>query len=155
MDWSLAMPTISPFLPFSAMLVSGKTGMLITFSRVWGLATADSGAASKCAAHHQLFVGRQDINRDPVVGPRYLCGVLCVLGLIERNAEPSQPLGDAGADRVRILADPCGEHEGVEALQRRRQHAGVETDPVGEIIDRERRARIRTVLELAHIVADA
>ena len=105
--------------------------------------------------NHQLFVGGHDINGDPAVGPRYFCGVRGVVGRIERDAKPAQLLGNAGPDRGRVLADSCCEHEGVEPLQRRRQRAGVEPDPVGKVIDRERRAGIRTVLELAHVVADA
>ena len=53
-----------------------------------------------------------------------------------------------------VLADPGGEHEGIEPAERRGQHAGMEPDAIDEIIERERRARIAARLELAHVVAD-
>ena len=105
--------------------------------------------------NHQFFVGRHDINGNTAVGPRYLAGVPGIRGRIEHDAEPGQLLGNAGADRGRVLADPRGEHESVEALQRRRQHAGIEADPVDEVVDRERRTRVGAGFELAHVVADA
>ena len=41
-----------------------------------------------------------------------------------------------------VLADAAGEHDRVEAAERRRQRAELALDPVDEQIDRQRRARI-------------
>ena len=43
----------------------------------------------------------------------------------------------------------------IEPAQRGRQHAGVETDAIDEIVEREARRGSRARLELAHVVADA
>ena len=71
------------------------------------------------------------------------------------HAEPSELLDHARANVRRILADPGREDEGVEALQGGREHAGTETDPVDEIVDRELRLGVGARLQLAHVIADA
>ena len=130
--------------------------MFMTLSRV-------SGWADRCVheqrqrvpRNHQLFVGRHDIDRNAAVGARYLQRVPGVRVGIERDAEPSEPLGNARADAGRVFADAGGEDEGVEALQGGRQHSGVERRR-GRRNSRPRMPRADPArLELAHVVADA
>ena len=75
-------------------------------------------------SNHQLFIGWYDIDADPAIWPRYFRTLLGVLCRVERDAEPPQLLGNTRPHRYRILADPGREHEGIDALQRRRQHEG-------------------------------
>ena len=46
---SFAMPTIKPFFPFRATLLSGNTGIM-TPSHVWGWVMAGSSEVKACAA---------------------------------------------------------------------------------------------------------
>src|SRR5579884_4058898 len=105
--------------------------------------------------NHALFVGRNDIDGDAAVRPRYLQPVPRILMEVERDAQPLQLVGDPRANACRVLADAGGEDKGVEALQCRREHAGIKIYPVDEVVDRKRCARIGACLELTHIVADA
>ena len=43
-----------------------------------------------------------------------------IAGGVELHAEEREPVADARADRRRVLADAAGEHERLEAAQRRR-----------------------------------
>ena len=81
--------------------------------------------------------------------------MLAVFGGIKCDAEPSEPFDNPAADRDRIFAYAGRKYEGVEPLERSRQHPRVEPDPVHEIIDGERCARVSASLEFSHVVADA
>ena len=74
---------------------------------------------------------------------------------IELQAEPCQPPRDRLANGRRVLADPCREHEAVDAAHGRRQHPGKQRDAVDEIVERQLGARIGACQQLAHVVADA
>src|SRR6266404_8640515 len=104
---------------------------------------------------HQLFVSRYDVDRNTAVGTGYQARVAGILGLVEGHTKPPQLIGDARPDSHRVFADTGCKDESVEPLQRGRKQAGVEADPIDEIIDRKFGPRILACLQLAHIVADA
>ena len=62
--------------------------------------------------------------------------------LVELDAEPGGARADPRADLGRALADPGGEHEGVEPAERRGERAELAADPLDEQIDRLRGARV-------------
>ena len=74
---------------------------------------------------------------------------------VELAAEPGELLGDARAHRGRVFADTGREHEGIEPAERRGQQARMESDAIGEVVEREACPRVGACLKLAHVVADA
>src|SRR5712671_5022698 len=104
---------------------------------------------------HQLLVGRYDVDRNTAVGTGYQARVAGILGLVERNTKPSQSIDDARPDTYRVFPHTGCKDESVQPLQRGRKHAGVETYPIDEILDRQLRFGIFAHLQFAHIVADA
>src|ERR1700759_1279095 len=84
---------------------------------------------------HQFPVRRHDVDRNAAVGAGYQSRVTGILGWVERYTKPSQLIGDPRPDTSRVFADTGCKAESVEPLQRRRKHAGVETDSIDEILD--------------------
>src|SRR3954451_13101730 len=78
-----------------------------------------------------------------------------ILSRIQRSTEPAELLRYACTNAGGILADARGEDECVEPLECGCQHAGVEADPIGEIVGRQFGLWVLTGLEYAHVVADA
>src|ERR1700738_4788208 len=81
---------------------------------------------------HQLLVCRYDVDRNAAVGTRDQPRVTTIPGRIEREAEPSELVDDTCPNSSRVFADTGRKYKSVQALQRRRKHAGVETDTVYE-----------------------
>jgi hypothetical protein len=54
-----------------------------------------------------------------------------------------------------MLADANGENECIDAAQSSSQHACIQRNTIGEVVQRDRRVLVRTPLELAHIIAQA
>src|SRR5262245_16162723 len=104
---------------------------------------------------HQLLVSWYDVKCDPALRPRYQRCPRSIGGFVKYGAEPRQLCRDAGANRYRVLANAGGEHEGIEPAERSREHPGVESDAIDEVVDREGRGRIGTRFEIPHVVADA
>src|SRR6266446_957615 len=104
---------------------------------------------------HQFLVGRYDVDRNTAVGTGYQARVAGIFSWIERRAKPGQLIDDPRPDAHRVFSDASCKDESVETLQRSRKHAGVEADPIDEIIDRQFGLGILACLQLAHIVADA
>jgi hypothetical protein len=96
---------------------------------------------------HQFFVCRHHIECDPAILLRYERRAGRVCCLIDGDSEPGQFVGDACAHAHRVLADPGREHEGVEAAEGGCQHAGIEADAVGEVLERKFSYRIRACFE--------
>src|ERR1044072_5879652 len=99
--------------------------------------------------NHQFLIRRYDIDGDATGLRRYQARMSGILGGIECHAEPAELLCHTSADAARVFADAGREDEGIEALKRSGEHAGVETDAIGEVIDRELRLWIGARLELA------
>ena len=97
---------------------------------------------------HQLLVSRHDEEYNPALRPRNERFAFCIGRRIQNDAEPCKLLRDAGADRWRILTNRGP------LPQRGRQHPRIQTDAVNEVVDGESRARIRTRLEISHVIAD-
>ena len=93
----------------------------------------------RMARNHQFFVGRNDIERDPALPAGYLLPVRRIGGGVEHRAEPGKPLGDPCPELHGVLADACREHEGIEPAQRCRQHSGMQSDAIDEMIRAQRR----------------
>ena len=108
--------------------------------------------SQRMSRNHQLFVGRHDIKADTAVGRRDACLPAPLACRVELGAEPGEPIRDALADQDRVLADAGGKDEGVDPAERRRQHSGIQADPINEIIDREGGAGIAARLKLTHVV---
>ena len=84
---------------------------------------------------HQLLVGRHEEEDDPAFRPRDQGFAIRISRRIKNGAKPCKRLGNARADRWRVLADAGREHEGIEPAQRSREHPGIEPDAVHEMID--------------------
>src|SRR3974390_3409500 len=74
-------------------------------------------------------------------------------GGIDCSAKPAQSRADSESHGRRILTDAGSEYEGVESIERRGEHAGIETDPIDEVLKRKLRCGVRARLELTHVVA--
>src|SRR6185312_721481 len=148
------MPTTSPLRPLSATLVSGNTGMFMMLSLWLGERTPAPQQRQSVLSDHQLFVGRNDIDRRGFGTRDHEC-MAAVLDGIERNPQPADTLGDACADKFRIFANTCGEDQGVNTLQGGSEHSDTQRRAVNEVVDGKRRYWILACLQLAHVVADA
>jgi hypothetical protein len=88
------------------------------------------------------------VGRDARIPPR-------VGGLVERDAEPGRVAADAARSSGSFSPIARGEHQRVEPAQRGGERAELAADAVHEELDREFRARVPALLELAHVVGDA
>ena len=79
---------------------------------------------------------------------------LCVRLRGKLEAEPRKSPYHRLADGRRVLADACGEHEGVDTAHGGSEHSGEEHDPVDEIFQSQLGARIRAREQLPHVVTD-
>src|SRR5271163_3402231 len=106
------------------------------------------------AGYHQLLVGRDDMDREATVAHRYQGCPRRIRCGIERAAQPGQLFHNPRPHARRVFADSSGEHEAIDAPERCRQKARLQSDPIGEVIESEPGARFGTRFEFAHVVAD-
>src|SRR5215467_5767038 len=94
------------------------------------------------ASNHQILVGPNDIGGDAAPGRAYAFFIFPVGGFVQLEAQPGAGSADRASDRRGILADPGGEHDAIEAAQRRGERADVAGDAVAEHFDCKTSARV-------------
>src|SRR5690349_21570371 len=104
---------------------------------------------------HQFLVGWYDVDRNTAVGSGYQTRMAGILSLVDGHTKPPQLIGDTCPDTHRVLSDASRKDEAVEPLQCGCKHAGVQADPINEVVDRQFRLGIFASLQFAHIIADA
>ena len=91
---------------------------------------------------HELFVGRYHKYFHAAVGPRDERLLRYVRFYIQFGPKPLEFFSDPRADPRRIFTNPRGEYEGIEPAKGSRQHPGVKTNTIYEIVDGQDRARL-------------
>src|SRR5215472_14479065 len=94
------------------------------------------------ASNHQVLVGFYYIGGDTAIGRAYAFFVFPVGCLVQLEAQPSAGVADRASDRRGVLADPGGEHDAIEAAQRRGERADVAGNAVAEHLDFKTSARV-------------
>src|SRR4029453_8483760 len=71
------------------------------------------------------------------------------------DAEPRRSLADSSTNLGRVLANACGEHQSINATERRRECSDLFGGTIDEILDRELRSGLVALEKITHVVADA
>ena len=74
---------------------------------------------------------------------------------VDLGAKPGQLFADPPTHLARPFTDAGSEHKAVDAAHGSREISRVESDPIDEMIERERGAGLRATKKLAHIIADS
>ena len=106
------------------------------------------------ASDRGLLVCGDDADLDFAVGSADASGIGVVRGRVQSHAEPGQSVANLGADRRRAFSDPRGEHEAIEPAQRACQPRDLESDAIGEEIERLARVWVVAGDQHAHVAAD-
>jgi hypothetical protein len=107
------------------------------------------------AGDHQFLVGGNDVASDPRSIGGDPPGSLCIGFGIKLEAKPGEPRCHGFTNGRRVLTDARGKDEAIDAPHRGREHPGKESDAVDEIVEREFGARVGTLKQVSHVVADA
>src|SRR5215831_16137466 len=107
------------------------------------------------AGNHQILVGLYHVSGDAAVRRADALLLVPVGRFVQFQSEPSAGTTDGAAHRRRILADPGGEYDPVEAAERRRKRGNVTGDTVAEHLDCKARTRILARQELAEVRGNA
>src|SRR5271167_3102743 len=101
--------------------------------------------------NHQVLVGPYHISADPAVGRTDAPAVLLVGRFVQLEPQPSAGAADSAPHRRRILPDPGGENDPIEAAERRGERRNMAGNAITKYLDREAGTRVVTGQELAEI----
>ena len=102
-----------------------------------------------------FLIGVQHLHRNQAVGAADEAAAAAVRWRVELHAQPACAFDDACAQHRGVLADATGEHQPVDAAQRR-SHAGEFAQHLlNEIIDRQASALRTRGQQLAHVARHA